>query len=93
MRWGNSPSVFETNPASHQFLNDGYLRTEVALAFLKNFHFFIYILETGEGKKKREKHRCVRETSVSERNIYHLHLAHPQLGTWPTVHACGPTGN
>ena len=27
-----------------------------------------------------------------ERNIEHLHLACPQLGTWPTTQACALTG-
>ena len=49
---------------------------------------FIYLLLEGEGGWKRG-----RETSMCERYIDRLPLAHPQLGTWPATQACALTGN
>ena len=49
------------------------------------FKDFIYLFS--------ERREGGRETSVCERNINRLPLAHPQLGTWPTTQACALTGN
>ena len=68
------------------------METTVLEQQLKNildFLNFIYLLlERGEGGRKRG-----RETSMCERKINWLPLAHPQLGTWPTTQACVLTGN
>ena len=56
------------------------------------FYFFKILflslsLERGEGREKG------RETSMCERYIDQLPLAHPLLGTWLTTQACALTGN
>ena len=56
----------------------------ILLHFLKKILF----LERGKGRRNRG-----RETSMCERYINRLSLAHSQLGTWPTTQACSLTGN
>ena len=73
------------------FISAFFLALEVFLlqvseSFLYLFLFkdFIYLfLERGEGRKK-EKERNI--------NVW-LPLVCPQLGTWPTTHACALSGN
>ena len=51
----------------------------------KNIHYF---QRERNGGRERQ-----RETSMYERKIHQLPLAHPNLGTWPTTQVCALAGN
>ena len=54
--------------------------------FKKKIRFYLFTFRGGEGERGRE-------TSVCERYICCLPLAHPQLGTRPGTQACALTRN
>ena len=64
------------------------LRTAcVKVAFLKK-DFIYLLLEKRKGGRKTE-----RETSMCEKYIDWLPLAHSQTGTWPSTQVCALTKN
>ena len=58
------------------------------------FKYFIYLfLERREGREKdRDRNSNVKKKKKRNSNVWLL-LVFPQLGTWPSAHACALTGN
>ena len=73
-----------------QFISTGYVYK--FFGFSISYTIFLKILFIFERGERREKER-EGETSMWERYIDRLLLAHPQLGTWPTTQACALSGN
>ena len=62
----------------------------LSILFYLYFLKILFIFREGEGKEKERKKD--RKTSMCERNIDHLPLTCPQLGTWSKTQACAQLG-